>query len=117
MSATLPAIRRHPDQALCHSPLAHLETLIAGLAAVDCEAVVQETREHVKAREHVKGRRLHPERFNTGNQVWKAPPSANPWSYCRVRFQALMYPVSPEYTSWTRSFHVPAATSDEALTV
>ncbi|MEV6237195.1 nucleotide disphospho-sugar-binding domain-containing protein [Lentzea sp. NPDC051838] len=29
-----------PDQALRHSPLAHLETLIAGLAKVDCEAVV-----------------------------------------------------------------------------
>ncbi|MFS8103374.1 glycosyltransferase [Lentzea alba] len=29
-----------PDQALRHSPLAHLETLITGLAAVDCEAVV-----------------------------------------------------------------------------
>jgi N-glycosyltransferase len=29
-----------PDQALRHSPLAHLETLIGGLAAVDCEAVV-----------------------------------------------------------------------------
>lgn len=29
-----------PDQALRHSPLAHLETLVAGLAGVDCEAVV-----------------------------------------------------------------------------
>jgi len=29
-----------PEQALRHSPLAHLETLVAGLAAVDCEAVV-----------------------------------------------------------------------------
>ncbi|MGW4207641.1 glycosyltransferase [Lentzea sp. NPDC004789] len=29
-----------PDQALRHSPLAHLETLVAGLSAVDCEAVV-----------------------------------------------------------------------------
>jgi hypothetical protein len=29
-----------PDQALRHSPLAHLETVVAGLSAVDCEAVV-----------------------------------------------------------------------------
>ncbi|WP_196777877.1 glycosyltransferase [Lentzea aerocolonigenes] len=29
-----------PDLALRHSPLAHLETLVAGLCAVDCEAVV-----------------------------------------------------------------------------
>ncbi|HEX8868145.1 MAG TPA: glycosyltransferase [Lentzea sp.] len=29
-----------PDLALRHSPLAHLETLVAGLSAVDCEAVV-----------------------------------------------------------------------------
>ncbi|MGW6934439.1 glycosyltransferase [Lentzea sp. NPDC054927] len=29
-----------PDQALRHSPLAHLETVVAGLSSVDCEAVV-----------------------------------------------------------------------------
>ena len=29
-----------PDQVFRHSPLAHLETLVAGLSSVDCEAVV-----------------------------------------------------------------------------
>lgn len=35
----------------------------------------------------------------------------------KVSLKPLMVPLSPEYMSWTLSFQVPLATSDEALTV
>lgn len=58
------------------------------------------------------GEWIHPERRSL-----HVPSSSPVRAYGNVSFQLLMRPTSCAATSWTFSFQVPLATSDEALTV
>lgn len=58
------------------------------------------------------GELVHPERRSL-----YVLPSSPVRAYGNVSFQLLMRPTSCAATSWTFSFQVPLATSDEALTV